>query len=181
MVRDASRCSSGSLVDVYWVGSLDVQYQSDHVDAVVGALMELVRKPADRVWDPYLEIMTEREFRNRVVAATEGRLVPVDHVKPIMSPDAAKANIYEVRWTGITVVRRTGRKQSHSTIEVRLLHAEPAARSHGAVAVHVHEKRTDRFEKIKLWQDAEISRAVATYETTVVPWLSASPDRRLNR
>lgn len=178
---DDSRCTSGEDVDLYWVDSLDVRYLDDHIGAIVEALMELVCRPRDRVWsNPYLKGYLREDFRDRLVEASKGNLVPVDEVKPIRR--SGPMRLFEIRWTDVQVVQVVRREKRHTTIEVRLLHAEPSAVPSAAIAVHVHEKRTDKADKVKIWQNAEIDRAMGRYRATVVPWLSrVSPGWRLSR
>ena len=82
--------------------------------------------------------MAKAEFRKRLEKAAAGTLVPVDEIKPVGD---GLCSLFEIRWSGIQVtdVEPDGR-QSFSTIQMRLLHAEPSDIGIDAVGLHAHEK-----------------------------------------
>lgn len=152
-----SNCSLGVPLTYYWHDCSD---PDGHLEAAVSALWEVVSSPTARRWNPYAAAMAKAEFRNRLKAAQRGELKPVDQVKA-MDPDD---ELFEIRWVGLTVTEHDPDSGTNVflDIEVRLLHAEPAALGVCAIGLHAHQKVVvdgDKVETRRL-QDVEIAIAV---------------------
>lgn len=177
-----SNCSSQLPVDLYWHARPDEGSLSRHVDLVTDELMDVVKAPAERRWNPYTETMVRREFRHRLMAATRGELVPVDHVKTIEHPLAAE--MFEIRWQHVQITEQEadGRVR-HRAAKVRLLHAEPDALGVVAIGLHAHEKLVvpDDARATRRAQDAEIEIAIGTYAAALPIWMGRSPAQPLHR
>ncbi len=177
-----SNCSLGLSVDLYWHARPEVSTQAEHVDAIAGALMDVVKAPPERRWSPYASIMLEREFRHRLAAASRGELEPLDHVKSLDHPLAAE--MFEIRWQHVPVTEATvDGGVRHRDVRVRLLHAEPAALGVVAIGLHAHEKVVvdGDARATRDVQDAEILKAVGIYAAALPTWLARSPAADLRR
>lgn len=176
-----SNCSLGLPVDVYWHERPDVRSVEVHLDLITDALMAVLKAPAGRRWNPYNEPMVRSEFRHRLAAAARGRLVPVDHVKSIEHPLAA--DLFEIRWQGITVSEVVDGQVRHRDVQVRLLHAEPLRLGVIALALHAHEKTIVDGDRraTREAQDAEIVAAVEVYADALPRWLRSSLAGGLDR
>ncbi len=144
--------------------------------------MEVVKTSPNRRWNPYLEAMVRSEFRHRLVLASRGELVPVDHVKSIDHPLATE--MFEIRWQHVHVTEATeSGKLRHRDVQVRLLHAEPGALGAAALGLHAHEKRVvvGDARATRAAQDAEIVVAVGVYRSAIAAWLNRSPALALQR
>lgn len=177
-----STCSGGLPVDVYWHGCIAEPELERHVDAIVEQLMDVIKADPRRRWNPYNEVITRREFRARILAAARGELKPLDHVKSIEHPLASE--LFEIRWSDLRVTEEiaAGKVQFRS-IEVRLLHAEPATCAAAAIGLHAHEKVVIAGDRraTRRAQDDEIVRAVQVWATVVPTWLRDSPVHGLRR
>lgn len=123
----------GLPVDIFWRGCLEECEQTRHIDAIVEALMDVVVQVPGRRWNPYTGTYARSEFAHRLVAASQGELEPMNHVKHIDTPLAA--GMFEIRWQDVRVgeVDSAGRERGRG-VHVRLLHAEPdAVKSWGVV------------------------------------------------
>ena len=169
-----SNCSTGLPVDVFWHACPDLGSLDGHIDALVRALVNVLKEPACRRWNPYAETMAQREFRHRLVAASRGDLIPVDHVKSVQHPMAAE--MFEIRWQHVNVTEVVDGKTRHRQAQVRLLHAEPARLGLVALGLHAHEKRVVRGDAraTRAAQDREIETAIGVYARALPEWLKRS-------
>lgn len=157
-----SNCSKGLPVDFYWYGCDD---PDGHLAAANAALMVAIDGPTRR-WNPYNSAMVRAEFRGRLRLAAEGRLVPVEQVKPIdQIAGAQAADLYEIRWRDLAITEQEGGVVRYLNIEVRLLHAEPVRLGVAAVGLHAHEKLVFPGDaaRTKMAQDDEIREALRRY------------------
>lgn len=155
-----SRCSRGSSVRLRWYGVPSCEL-GDDFGATEAALFEAISRPG-RVWSPYAAAMAKAEFRRRLVAATEGRLTPIDQVKPV---DVRRPPpLYEIRWQGVTVTERDqAGRVTHGTALVRLYHSEPPEAPSFFIAHHAHEKLID-VPDVNAAQQVEIEIAVKLHD-----------------
>lgn len=161
-----SNCSTGSSVDFYWHASSSPD-QDDHIEAAVEALWQAIQRPGKRGWRPQTIAMARAEFRDRLRAAAEGKLKPVDEVKEVGDEHPV---LFEIRWQTIEVVE-LGPPRTFRPILVRLIHVEPIELGLAFVGLHAHEKLviTDRGDDeanrraTKDEQDAEIDAALVVY------------------
>lgn len=155
-----SRCSAKQLLAFRWYG-FPTADANDDFDVATGAFVQALSNVTGRVWNPYNLAMVKSEFRKRLAAAREGRLVPVDQVKPvdIVNPPP----LYEIRWQGVTVTNRdpTGNIR-HDEVLVRLYHSEPEVLPLHFVGHHIHEKSIDGDAYSD--QNAEIEIAKRFYD-----------------
>lgn len=144
--------------------------------------MYVVKAPANRRWNPYAEVYAQREFRSRLLAASRGQLVPVDHVKSIDHPLASE--MFEIRWQHVRVTEAgdDGRLR-HRAVQVRLLHVEPLELGVVAVGLHAHEKQVIPGDprKTRQLQDVEIVEAARIYSVAGPQWLRKLPAVGLRR
>lgn len=152
-----SNCSSGIKVDFYWY-SCDARGEESHLEAAVEALLEAIRAPGTRRWNPWVLTMVRSEFRQRLTLAAAGELVPVDEVSGLRD---AKWPLFEIRWQDIAVTEVDGTELCHREIQVRLIHAEPPELSVCALGLHAHEKCVTG--DVRAQQDAEIDIALGRY------------------
>lgn len=133
----------------------------DDVEVATSAFVQALSSVTGRLWNPYNLAMVKAEFRKRLAAAREGRLVPVDEVKPV--DIANPPPLYEIRWQGVTVTNRDlSGKTSHDVVLVRLYHSEPDILPLHFIGHHIHEKSVGG--DVYAEQDAEIEIAKRFYD-----------------
>ncbi|ASR55530.1 hypothetical protein [Cellulomonas sp. PSBB021] len=177
-----SNCSLELPVDVYWHGCPEIRTQDEHLDVIAAELMAVVKARPERRWSPYAAIMLEREFRQRLAAASRGELKPIEHVKSLDHPLAAE--MFEIRWQHVPVTEVThDGGVRHGVVQVRLLHAEPAALGVVAIGLVPHEKLVIEGDAraTRDLQDAQIMQAVGIYAAALPGWLARSPAADLRR
>lgn len=151
-----SCCSLGVPVEFYYALCAGSTLE-EHITAAVDALWNAIQRPGERAWNPHSRAMVRAEFRDRLLVATEGDLVPVDHIKPVGD---GSCHLYEIRWVDIPIAILDENRQisAHANIHVRLIHTEPDTMKFSAIALHAHEKILDGVNTRPL-QDAEIKVA----------------------
>ena len=154
-----SRCSSGTPVTFRWYGYPTAELGED-LDTATGAFLAAIT-PAGRVWNPWAQRMVRAEFRDRVLAASRGELVPIDEVKAVDQENPPP--LYEIRWQGIAVTDYTDGQAVHRTALVRMYHSEPPQAAGHFVGHHIHEKLVD-VDDIYAAQDDEIRVAKGFYD-----------------
>lgn len=146
--------------DIYWY-ACDAATEEEHIDAIVDALFEAVRKPDVRLWSPFNVPLIKATFRKRLEQAAQGALRPPGELKPLGDGRPA---LYEIRWSNIAVRERPAEDPVHREIEVRLIHGEPDTLGVCIYGLHVHEKWLGGSEtEKKAAQDEEIDIARARY------------------
>ena len=154
-----SRCSGGTSIQFRWYG-FPACSNGDDVSSAVSVLMTAV-KGGTRVWNPYAEQMAKSEFKNRIKKAARGELKPVDEVKPVDVRNPPP--LYEIRWIDLPVTDRTASGTlSHSTVQVRMYHSEPATVPGHFVGHHAHEKLVNVAD-VNATQQVEIKTAIGFY------------------
>lgn len=153
-----SVCSCGAPVTFYWHDCHD----GNHQKAAEEALMRAVWRPG-RLKNPYAQAAARSEFRDRLQLATQGELVPSDHVKRIQSQPSL--DMYEIRWSGITVrERRADGIEMALDVEVRLYYVDLPDCGLAVLGCHCHEKSVEGDEsQVRAAQDAEIHHAVRVF------------------
>lgn len=155
-----SRCGGRRLLQFRWYGVPECKV-GDDLETAVEALVACVSRPG-RVWSPYALTMTRSEFRKRIQKAVEGKLAPVDEVKPVDVRNPPP--LYEIRWQGVHVTEmNAGGAQSFATVAVRMYHSEPPSVPDHFVGHHVHEKRVDVAD-VNASQQVEIRKAVSIHD-----------------
>lgn len=134
-----------------------------HVDATVRKLMDTLRGEG-RQWNPYSEAIAREEFRQRLLAAEQGDLIPVDEVIRLVTGEDGW--LYEIRWQDISVrrVMADGNVEYYDA-QVRALHGEPPRLPQHLIGVHAHEKLhwDGDDEKTEDEQNAQIRLAVRKF------------------
>lgn len=160
---NVSRCSSASRLKFHWFDGADLGGK-DAIEVAVERCFDAV-KGENRVWSPYSEIMIRAEFRKRLEAACQGRLIPVDEVKEAGRDPSVP--LYEIRWqNGIHVTERDPENSqlSHPSVLVRMYHSEPVSMPDYFIGHHSHEKRIDADNRtISRWQTEEVRIAQQKY------------------
>ncbi|MGF3055597.1 hypothetical protein [Microbacterium sp. YY-01] len=157
----ASRCSGAAEVVFRWYGNPQCESSADNVEAAVSALMGAISGNG-RIWNPWNETMARREFRSRIVKASQGALVPVDHVKPVDIRNPPP--MYEIRWQDVAVAElEPGGSQRFRQVLVRMYHSEPYEVPSHFIGHHAHEKDVTVVD-INAQQNEEIATAVGWYE-----------------
>lgn len=111
-----------------------------------------------RVWNPFAAQMVKSEFKSRILKAQQGRLRPVDEVKPVdvINPPP----LYEIRWQGISVTtRNSDGTQVFGEALVRMYHSEPLTAPGHFIGHHAHEKKID-VPDVNTEQQQEIKTAI---------------------
>lgn len=155
MAKSTSVCSCGAPVAFYWRECV----AADHVASAVEHLMQLVTGPPGRTTNDYIDADNEEAFDRRLRRATEGRLIPVDHVKCIASVPAV--DMFEIRWQGIKAIARnpvSGLIEGDLQLHMRLYYIEEGEQ--WVVGMHAHEKRiAESEEETRELQNSEIAKA----------------------
>jgi hypothetical protein len=155
-----SRCTQRAALDFRWYGFPKAANGKD-LEVATDAFMEALSGPS-RLWNPYNKAMVRSEFRDRVAAAKNGQLKPVDHVKSVDEDNPPP--LYEIRWQDVTVTERTENGGlAHPTVLVRMYHSEPPAVPTFFIGHHIHQKVTDG--DVNAQQDAEIAIAKKFYDS----------------
>ena len=168
-----SRCSVPRGPSFRWYGSPLCEPGDDIATAVDALFASLVRP--GRLWNPFAKQMAKSEFKARIKKASEGRLQPIDEVKPVDVRNPPP--LYEIRWQGISVtdLADDGASKTFSEVLVRMYHSEPASKPSHFIGHHAHEKLID-VPDINATQQAEIRKAIAWYRRgEPSDWGIASP------
>lgn len=105
--------------------------------------------------------MVRAEFRQRLLKASEGKLVPVDEVKPVDISNPPP--LYEIRWIDVAVTDIDSQgSTSFGRVHVRLYHSEPPEAPNHFIGHHAHEKNVE-LDDVRGAQDAEIQTAIGWY------------------
>lgn len=134
-MQRSSNCSIGVNVDFYWRETLSMDRQ-DHIDAAVQAVYEALDGP-DRRWSPFSTASVKGDIRARIIMATRGELIPVDHVKSLRN---GVGDLFEIRWQGLAVANATPTGLKYESALARLIHIEPTQVSVGAIGIRAFEK-----------------------------------------
>jgi len=160
MSAPTSRCSHHLPVIYVWAeGAGEVT----DIEAAVNSLMGTLRG-AGRQWNPYSESMARAEFRQRLLTAELGDLVPVDEVLRLVT--GGDGWLYEIRWQDISVRRvQPNGSVEYYDAQVRALHGEPPRLPQYLIGVHVHEKLhwSDDDSRTEDEQNAQIRIAVKKF------------------
>lgn len=133
----------------------------DDVETAVGVLFSAVSRDG-RVWNPFAAQMTRSEFKRRLQKAEQGKLRPVDEVKPVDVRNPPP--LYEIRWQGINVTSlASDGTQTFGEVAVRMYHSEPEAVPGHFVGHHAHEKDIDAAD-VNAAQQAEIRTAIGWHD-----------------
>lgn len=119
--------------------------------------------------------MARSEFKARIKKASEGRLRPVDEVKPVDVRNPPP--LYEIRWQRINVtdLGPDGVSPSFGEAIVRMYHSEPTSKPGYFIGHHAHENLIDVAD-VNASQQIEINRAIAWYnQGEPTGWGTASP------
>lgn len=147
-------CSVGVPIDFRWRSCQTGQ----HIAAAAGFLLDEIMAPPGRLKNPYALAMAKKEFEGRLKLAEAGELKPIDHVKAIHRDP--HVDMFEIRWSGVTVSERQGATVRHLDLEVRLYYVDLP----GVLAVlglHGHEKALEG-DVVDL-QNREIDRAILVW------------------
>jgi len=157
-----SNCCLGVPVDFYMV-PCDAATQDEHIEAAAQSLWEAIRQPGVRAWHPRHKMMVLAEFRDRLRVATQGRLKPVTHIKPLRG---GRCHLYEIRWQHINVALLGPDNQisGHDHVHMRLVHTEPHELGTSFVGLHAHEKLVLDDKATHDAQDLEIDKAERIFD-----------------
>lgn len=149
-------------MDYRWHVDFDAGQETD-LAKVVNLLDEVVFGPPERMRNPYLVGDARGQFKQKLKAAVDGKLIPVDEVKPVGF--SLTSPLFEIRWVEIRVHERLPDGTSEfKSVHVRLYHAEPDAVQGLAVGLHAHEKALfDDDSDTVAAQDREIQIAAGLY------------------
>ena len=156
-----SRCSSETPVKFRWYGYPTAIIGNDIPAALDKFISVITASP--RIANSYVVINAQREFLHYMTLARQGKLIPVDDVKPVDIENPPP--LYEIRWKGITVqeMAQTGQIKS-KTLMVRLYHSEPVKVPNYFIGHHIHEKVIGTDEYTRTDQNAEIRVARGFYD-----------------
>lgn len=119
VTNNNSVCSGGIPVDYYWRQCVSSHHIFETVQKLMGILYEKYHL------NEYKAAYAEAQFYALLEKATQGKLVPIDHVKQISrSPDV---DMYEIRWNDIEVRlvdKVTGMYGDSCSIMMRLYYFE---------------------------------------------------------
>lgn len=156
-----SRCSAASPVTFRWWG-FPPQAEKDDIETAVDVLIDCIRNQEGRVWSPHALAMARAEFRQRIRKAANGRLRPIEQVKPVDTKNPPP--LYEIRWQNIPITERDGSGgTSHGEAIVRMYHSEPDSAPGYFVGHHAHEKRLD-VPDVNAEQQTQIKIAIAWHD-----------------
>lgn len=157
-----SNACRGLEVDFYWYHG-GGGTAADHIALAVDALMAAIKAPSCRLWNPYNERLTRAMFRKRLEKAAQGRLRPPYELKSLRGGDT----LFEIRWNDVNIHERpTGGPERHTSVEVRLIHAQPYDDLGLCIlGLHAHEKVIveDDEEATKALQDDQIDIAAQRF------------------
>jgi hypothetical protein len=162
MQKRSSRCSAGGTLTFAWSGKPSPE-AADQIDAAVRTFEDVARTP-ERIWDPRHWAITRAEFRNLLIRATNGRLIPLTHVKEI--DRARREFVFEIKYDFRAISLDAKNKRVGSKVKTRTYTSEPPEFADSFVGLHVHQKIEipgDNAETNRL-QNVEIDVAVRYYE-----------------
>lgn len=157
-----SRCSAGEDIQFVWAGN-PVFTGATSFDRAVKAFSYAIMQVPDLHWEPQHLGITRREFRDRIVRGSHGRLAPVTQVAEI--DRAASEFVFENKYD-FPVVEIRGGIRSAGELKSRFYISEPPALEDHFVGLHVYVKtiipNDHTLENQK--QNTEIDVAIQYYD-----------------